>query len=194
MAVALVFYCDSAVDRVINPLVIKNAEEAINNEVNSAVEELLESNKINCDNLVNITKNGNNITALTLNNSYVNYFKTLAVKNAQNKLDNHKNMVTYVQLGSLFPSAFLSNRGPDIPILFDFYCSVNANIKSNISDAGINQTLHIVTLNITTKFSIVLLNGEYNSDISNDYVVCETLINGTTPNYYGSLYGGVIKE
>lgn len=183
-------YCDTAVDGIINPLVIKNAEEIINYEINATVRELLSCNEFKNRTFIAHSSDNTERGAVTVNAALLNKFKTSAINLAQQKLAKHKNLVTYVQLGSLTPSAFLSNRGPDIPVYFDFYCSVNANIDTSVSQSEINRVLHTVTLNMVTKFSIVLLNGEYNSQINSDFIVCETLLSGNVPNYYGALIGG----
>lgn len=174
-------YLDNTIDEIINPLVIKNAEEIINAQMNLTVEELLKSEKF-CD--VSFINSDTDFTKLNWN--AVNNFKTAVINTSQARLDNYKNLVTYVQLGSLTSSAFLSNRGPDIPILFDFYCSVNASIDSNITSSEINRAMHTVSLNVVTKYSIILLNGEYSAEIKSNYILSETLFSGDTPNFYGT--------
>ena len=86
--------------------------------------------------------------------------------------------------------ALVSNLGPKIYIKVNFVGSILTNIKSKITEYGINNAL--VELYVTIKLSQELISPVTNNEnvIEYDVLVASQVINGTVPQ----LYGGSILE
>lgn len=86
--------------------------------------------------------------------------------------------------------ALVSNLGPKIYMKVNFVGSILTNIKSKITEYGINNAL--VELYVTIKLSQELISPVTNNEnvIEYDVLVASQVINGTVPQ----LYGGSILE
>ncbi len=187
--IAFVIFVDSSLSNVVGPLAIKNAEELINNKVNTVVNDALNDLNLSYDNLIFTGKNGNEVSYVQANAVEINKLKSRVVKNTDKLLDSKKNLETIIQIGSIINSSFLSNRGPTVCVYLDLFCSTNAEITSEFVSAGLNQTLHIIKLNVTTDFCLMIINDQYFDKIINDYIIAESVIVGDVPSAYGSIYG-----
>ena len=180
---------DNIIENIVTEITIKNAEETINLEVNKVVNNIITNENINYSTFITLQNHSDNVNSIIANSENINKFKSDIIIKTENELNKHKSLKTVVQLGSLTSSAILSNRGPDIPVYFDFYCVVNANITDDLKSAGINQSVHSIKLVVLTEYCIIFNNDEYKNSISTDYIVGENLIIGNVPQLYGNLYG-----
>lgn len=86
--------------------------------------------------------------------------------------------------------ALLSNLGPKIYIKVNFIGTMLTNIKSKITEYGINNAL--VELYVTIEVSQELISPVTDNEISLEYdvLIASQVINGTVPEFYG----GIITE
>lgn len=84
-------------------------------------------------------------------------------------------------------SAFLANLGPSIYVPVNFAGSILTNIKSKISDYGINNAL--MELYVTIKLSVDLISPVSTKNVVIDYdvLIASKVINGRVPEVYGGL-------
>ena len=97
-----------------------------------------------------------------------------------------------VPLGSLFLPEILSGRGPAIPVSILSIRNSDANFVSHFSQAGINQILHQVTMEVTIDVAVLVLGETTSFTMSSQVVVAETVIVGEVPTTYlqtGGTYG-----
>jgi hypothetical protein len=60
----------------------------------------------------------------------------------------------------------------------------DASFSSYFSEAGINQILHQLTMNVTVDVSILVLGNTRSLSVSSQVVVAETIIVGQVPDTY----------
>ena len=97
-----------------------------------------------------------------------------------------------IPLGSLFLPEFLSGRGPAIPVHILSIRNSDATFASNFSQAGINQTLHQLTMVVSVDVAILVLGQTSNFTVNSEVVVAQTVIVGDVPNMFlntGGSYG-----
>ncbi len=182
--VGLVVFTDNTIKDIVSPLALKDAEIIINSEVNRVVSELLESDEFANKNFIQTSDSS--ISFLT--DSYLlNQFKAKAIIKIEDSLKNFANASARVQLGNVVNSSFLSNRGPNITILYDLCCSVNGEIISEFKSAGVNQTVHIIKLKVTTDAYVAVFWEQTHKTVETDYIISETVIMGEVPNFYGNI-------
>ena len=185
----LFFHYDNSITDIIVGIAIKNAEDTISESLSKSVASAIENSGITYSDLINTTYVDGKITALNANSINVNIIKSEIIIAVENELNKYNCLETVVQLGSLSGLNVLSNRGPDIQILYDLYCSSTATIQSSFDSAGLNQTCHKIMVQIKTDYCLVLNDGDHLSSVLNDFIVAETVIVGDVPTTYGSIYG-----
>ena len=132
------------------------------------------------------------ITALKTNMSEVNRLKTdiLNIINDEILALDHSDIG--VPLGSLFMPEFLSGKGPAIPVHILSIRNSDAVFLSDFSQAGINQTLHKLTMEVSVDVAILVLGQTSSFTLSSEVVVAETVIVGQVPDTFlqtGGIYG-----
>jgi len=140
--------------------------------------------------LCNITKDtSGNITMVSANIITVNeIISDIAIK-IQEELNKSDSNSFKIKLGSFFGSKILSGRGPDVVIKMSTIGSLDTELKSEFSSAGINQTLHRIYLQVDCEVSVLTPFNTVEEIISNQVLLAETVIVGTTPNTYYNLEG-----
>lgn len=89
-----------------------------------------------------------------------------------------------IPLGTLMGSSILSARGPMIEFKIMPGGYMNSKIISNFDAAGINQTRHRLTLEITMDLSCFIPLYSNSVTVSSEFVIGETIIVGKVPQYY----------
>lgn len=83
----------------------------------------------------------------------------------------------------------LSGRGPDIPIKMATVGNVETELISQFSQAGINQTLHRIYLNVSCNVTILTPFDSIEDNITNQVLLAEAVIVGEVPSTYYNLNG-----
>jgi len=68
----------------------------------------------------------------------------------------------------------------------------DASFKSSFSQAGINQTLHQLTMDVSVDVAVLVLGQTGSFTVNSEVVVAETVIVGAVPNTFlqtGGQYG-----
>ena len=98
-----------------------------------------------------------------------------------------------IPLGSLFLPELLSGKGPAIPVHILSIRNSDASFVSHFEHAGINQTLHKLTMVVSIDVSVLALAETNSFTLESEVVVAETVIVGDVPQtfietggYYGS--------
>lgn len=83
----------------------------------------------------------------------------------------------------------MAGRGPDIPIKMSTVGNVETDLVSQFSEAGINQTLHRIYLNVSCKVTILTPFNSIEENITNQVLIAEAVILGDVPSTYYNLNG-----
>lgn len=161
--------------------------------INDAIDMQMESGDIQYDRIVFFEKDLNGkITALKTNMSEVNRLKT-AILNLINDeilaLDTSK---LGIPIGSLLLPELLGGRGPSIPVEILSIRNSDASFYSSFSEAGINQTLQQLSMEIRVDVAVLVLGQTSTFPVSSQVVIAETIIVGQVPETFfqtGGNYG-----
>lgn len=117
----------------------------------------------------------------------MNTVQLMLVQNVNAALEEKKTAEFQVSTGSLTGMYTLIGRGPEIPLRFCPAGTAEIVLDSEFSSAGINQTLHRLTAEITVEAgcTIPLYHGSTTEHFT--YLLSETLINGEVPEIGGGL-------
>ena len=169
--------------------VINTASDLINDAI---LRQIMEG-QIQYDRIVYFEKDLNGrITALKTNMAEVNRLKTETLNLINDEILAEDSEHLGVSLGSLILPEFFSGQGPLIPVRILAIRNSDANFHSNFSEAGINQTLQQLSMDVIVDVTILVLGQTETFTVSSQMVVAETIIVGDVPATYfqtGGTYG-----
>ncbi|AJD91938.1 sporulation protein [Jeotgalibacillus malaysiensis] len=97
---------------------------------------------------------------------------------------NLEGIVYTVPLGQATENALLGNLGPKVPIRFHAVGNVTSNIKSNITEFGINNAFVEINIHLVVKVQIIVPFATEETTIEQDIPVAMGLIQGQVPEIY----------
>lgn len=153
--------------------------------INDAIDAQIDSGNIQYDRIVYFEKDLNGkITALKTNMSEVNRLKTSILNIINDEILAMDTTDLGIPIGSLLLPEFASGRGPQIPVQILSISNSDAGFESHFTEAGINQTLQKLTMNIIVDVSILVLGRTESFTVSSEVVVAETIIVGQVPDTF----------
>ena len=169
---------------------VKNATSDLTND---AIAKQIAAGNIAYDRIVYFEKDLNGrITALKTNIGEINRLKTDILNIINDEILALDTSDIGIPLGSLFLPEFLSGKGPVIPVHILSIRNSDAVFASDFSQAGINQTLHRVNMEVSSDVAVLVLGQASSFTITSEVVVAETVIVGEVPDTFlqtGGSYG-----
>ena len=169
--------------------VINTASDLINDAI---LRQIMEG-QIQYDRIVYFEKDLNGrITALKTNMAEVNRLKTETLNIINDQILAEDSDHLGVPVGSLILPEFFSGQGPQIPVRILAIRNSDANFHSDFSEAGINQTLQQLSMDVLVDVTVLVLGQTETFTVSSQMVVAETIIVGDVPATYlqtGASYG-----
>ena len=161
--------------------------------INDAILEQIMEGQIQYDRIVYFEKDlHGRITALKTNMAEVNRLKTETLNIINDQILAEDSDHFGVPLGSLILPEFFSGQGPQIPVRILAIRNSDANFLSDFTEAGINQTLQQLTMDVLVDVTVLVLGQTETFTVSSRMVVAETIIVGDVPATYfqtGANYG-----
>jgi len=151
--------------------------------INDAIDLQIETGHIQYDRMVYFEKDlEGRITALKTNMSEVNRLKTDILNIINDEILAMDATGLGIPLGSLILPEFLSGSGPDIPIHIISIRNSDASFSSSFTEAGINQTLQQLTMDVSVDVTVLVLGKTDSFTVTSQVVVAETIIVGQVPD------------
>ena len=165
---------------------------------NDAISRQIEEGSIRYDRIVFFEKDVNGkITALKTNIGEINRLKTDILGIINEEILALDTSDIGIPLGSLFLPELLSGKGPVIPVRILSIRNSDANFSSDFSQAGINQTIHQVIMEVSLDVAILVLGETDSFTVTSQVVVAQTVIVGEVPDTFlhtGGDYGSERKN
>ena len=153
--------------------------------INDAIDEQIENGNVAYDRMVYFEKDlDGRITALKTNMGLVNRLKTDILNRINDDILALDTDHIGIPLGSLILPELLSGKGPQIPVRVLSIRNSEAAFQSHFSEAGINQTLHQVTMVVSVDVAVLALGKTNSFTIASEVVVAETVIVGVVPDTF----------
>lgn len=128
-------------------------------------------------------ENGN-IQLLQVNSRPLNNMISDITNDMQKSLEDNDKMSAYIPLGSVTGVKWLSGIGPNIPIKLALSGTIGTKIRNEFDDAGINQTIHRLWLDINCNVNILTPYEVIETQVANEIILSENVIIGGVPNVY----------
>ncbi len=142
------------------------------------------------DDLCTITKNDQGeIKIVTINVINANKICTSITNELQDKLMEKANSSFSISLGSLTGNKILISKGPKVDIKMETIGDIETNIQSEFKEAGINQTIHRIYINVICHVKILSPYKDIEEDIESQILLAESVIVGNIPSTYYNLEG-----
>ena len=152
---------------------------------NDAIAKQIAAGNIAYDRIVFFEKDlDGRITALKTNMSEVNRLKTDILNIINDEILALDASDIGIPLGSLFLPEILSGKGPAIPVHILSIRNSDATFVSHFSQAGINQTLHRMNMEVTIDIAVLVLGETNGFTMTSEVVVAETVIVGDVPQTF----------
>ena len=124
------------------------------------------------------------ILSVEMDTASVNRLKGAILRSAVEKTAVDRQISFSVPLGALLGGRLFSGAGPQIPVRILSVGSVEAEIRSDFSGVGINQTIYRTLICFKLCLTADAIGVRETVDIFYDYVLGETLIVGDIPQMY----------
>ncbi len=161
---------------------VKNTTSDLTND---AIAKQIAEGDIQYDRIVFFEKDlDGRITALKTNMSEVNRLKTEILNIINDEILALDTSSIGIPTGSLFFPELFSGRGPCIPVEILSIRNSDATFSSHFSQAGINQTLHELTMDVSIDVSILVLGHTDSFTLTSEVVIAQTVIVGQVPNTF----------
>ena len=169
--------------------IIELAETQVRNStsdlINDAIDKQIELGNIQYDRMVYFEKDLNGkITALKTNMSEVNRLKTDILDLINDEILALDSSDLGIPIGSLILPEVFSGRGFQIPVIIHSISNSDASFSSSFTEAGINQTLQQLTMEVLIDVTVLVLGNTESFTVSSHVVVAETVIVGQVPNTF----------
>ena len=178
---------------VIRDLAETQVKNSTSDLTNDAIAKQIAAGDIQYDRIVYFEKDlDGKITALKTNMTEVNRLKTDILNIINDEILALDTSDIGIPIGSLFLPEFFSGKGVAIPVHILSIRNSDANFISHFSQAGINQTLHQLTMEVSVDVAVLVLGETSSFTVNSEVVVAETVIVGEVPQTYlntGGSYG-----
>lgn len=196
--VVVVLFCILIVFRIkYNNDIIGLAKTQVSNAtsdlINDAINVQIEIGNIQYERIVYFEKDlDGRITALKTNMSEINRLKTSILNLINDEILAMDTSQLGIPIGSLILPELMAGKGTEIPVKIISIRNSDAYFESSFSEAGINQTLHKLSMHVLVDVSVLVLGKTQSYTVSSQVVVAETVIVGDVPDTYldtGGFYG-----
>ena len=161
---------------------VKNATSDL---INDAIDEQIDLGNIQYDRIVYFEKDlDGKITALKTNMTEVNRLKTAILNLINDEILALDTTDIHIPIGSLLLPELFSGRGYGIPIQVLSIRNSDASFHSYFTEAGINQTLQQLTMDVSVDVSVLVLGKTESFTVTSQVVVAETIIVGQVPDTF----------
>lgn len=170
---------------VLSSLAQTQVKNATSDLINDAIDRQIEDGTIQYDRMVYFEKDlDGRITALKTNMSEVNRLKTNLLNIINDEILAMDSDHMGIPLGSLFIPEVFAGMGPIIPVQILTIRNSEASFFSEFSEAGINQTLQQLNMQVSVDVAVLVLGKIDTFTISSQVVVAETVIIGQVPDMF----------
>ena len=124
------------------------------------------------------------ITALKTNMSEINRLKTDLLNLINDEILAMDSEHLGIPIGSFILPELFAGKGPIIPVNVLTIRNSEATFFSEFSQAGINQTLQKINMQVSVDVAVLVLGSTSDFTISSQVVIAETVIVGQVPDMF----------
>lgn len=187
----IVFLLDLRVRPIIEKVTAYQSKILATQIINEAVYEEISSEEFDYASFVTIVyDDSNQVSSIKSDMANINRMKTLITQNINCKLEQMKQQELSISFGTITGVHMFYGKGPELcfSVMPEGY--VETALLSVFSDAGINQTLHRLVLEVKTDVSPIIPGYTQSVEVKGQFVIAETIIVGDVPDAYTHVISG----
>ena len=169
----------------IREMAAAEAENAVTLAINRVLGDMLERGELEYDDLIRLEKDENGaVTAAYANMGRITRLRAEIAGAVAAEVMSRDRVELRLPLGNLMGIALLSGSGPGLPLRILAVERIQADLSSRFTEAGINQTLHQIRVELQVSVRVLVPGGFTSGTVSARLPVAETLIVGRVPDSY----------
>ena len=167
----------------VRALVTMEVENETSNLINEAVDAYLAGGGLSYGDLVTLERTADgSVAAARIELTAVNRMKSVILRELDQRIPGRVRESVRVPLGNVILPALFSGHGGSLPVRVISLRSTNAALESGFSQAGVNQTLHTLSLRVEVDLLLLSPGGIFSRQVSASVPVAQTIIVGAVPN------------
>lgn len=171
------------------PIALENAQTVARGKTEAliagAVSRVIGSGEYDYSSFVIISRDTDgSINSVFVNSVNLAKVKADIVDEINDSLSQNSTLKISVPLGDVLSPRYLSGRGFGIDVTTVMYSSVAAQTSSSVSTAGINQTLHTISVDIEIQASIRCRGEAEELSIKSTQIIAQALNVGAVPDAF----------
>ena len=166
----------------VRELVIMEADNETSDLINEAVDAYVAQGQIRYDDLVTLERRADGgVSAARIDLAAVNQMKSTVLRELDERVPIRVREKVNVPLGNVLLPSLLSGRGGSLPVRLVSLRSTNAELEGDFSAAGINQTLHTLSLRVEVDLLLLTPAGLMSRQVSCSVPIAQTILLGDVP-------------
>lgn len=185
-----ILFVDMKIRPVVKTVAQYQGSKITSSAINKSVKDAISKSDVDFENLVSISyNNSGDISSVKTNIKEIDRLQSEISLSVNSSMDEISDDCIEIPLGTFSGISLLNGRGPVFKFKIKPVGFVSTQLKSEFISAGINQTLHKITLNVGTSATAVVPGVNADFDVNFTYVVAETVIVGKIPESYTYVTG-----
>ncbi len=186
------------IDRDLKPLIMALCDAEARGIAMSTINETIRDefgNKISYDDLMTIkTDKEGNVVMLQANTVELNRIGSDVALAVQKRIENTGVRGGAIPIGAVLKSDLIAYYGPKLKFKMKPVGYVTTSYRSEFQAAGINQTRHIIYIDVTTNVQVVIPTARNSISITSNVPIAESIIVGKVPNTYAEFGSSIIND
>ena len=159
--------------------------------INTAILEQMSSHELTYGDLIRVSRGANGeVVSIESDMNAINRLKANVTLSVVDKLEEMGVASLWIPLGTLLGNEITSGRGPLVEIRLYPIGYVHTDLRSEFTQAGINQTLHQIMLDSSVRMRAVIPGYTIQTEVTTSYGIAETVIVGNIPDVYANIGWG----
>ena len=159
--------------------------ELVSDIINDAILSELEQSNVDYSSLVTLTMNGSGeVTSVQSNILNINKLKTNVAERVEREIERLSDVDIQIPIGTLLGLQLLHGKGFNVGMSVTPLGYATTTIISEFTEAGINQTLHRIIIEINADVDAIIPGFETRVPVKTSIVAAETVIVGRVPDAY----------
>lgn len=184
-AVAVLVPVGKSFRSIARDLAITQAKNQTSDLINDAISRQMASPEAGYERIIYFEKDlQGRITALKTNMAEMNRLKTEILDRINGEILALDTNDIGIPLGNILVPGLFSGKGPRLPVRVISISNSDGEFSGSFSQAGINQTLHQLSVSVCVDVTILVLNRTESFRVTADVVVAETIIVGEVPETF----------
>ncbi|MCL1866381.1 MAG: sporulation protein YunB [Oscillospiraceae bacterium] len=125
-----------------------------------------------------------NVVSIESNMVNINRLKARVTHQINERLSEIEHSDVQIPIGTVSGFNMLYGRGFKIPVKLTPKGYANVNLVSKFTSAGINQTLHQITLTVSAEITAIIPGYTNSVEVETEFIVAQTVIVGYVPESY----------